>query len=133
MYSTIGRGKVWRGEIRNRAKDGRLYWVDTTIIPFRDAHSRVTPPRGDSSQDITGRKQGEASLEQQRRAVEAANRELEAKNAQLSELYQTSQRFVDDVSHEFRTPLSVIKGYSELMREGIGGALSAEQLGFRGS
>jgi PAS domain S-box-containing protein len=61
MYATLASGKVWRGEICNRAKDGRLYWMDKTIIPTRESNGGVPRYVGIGA-DITARKQAEEAL-----------------------------------------------------------------------
>ncbi|WP_430515287.1 PAS domain S-box protein [Cytobacillus firmus] len=61
MWKTIGRGNTWRGEVRNRAKDGSHYWVHTTIVPFLNKQGK--PYRYVSIRnDITEQKQAEEAL-----------------------------------------------------------------------
>lgn len=67
------------------------------------------------------------SLNASRRQLEQQKKLLKRKNRRLKRLYDTAQRFVDNVSHEFRTPLTVIKDYVLLVREGICGEVNAEQ------
>jgi diguanylate cyclase (GGDEF)-like protein/PAS domain S-box-containing protein len=75
MYHTIANGKVWHGEIKNRAKDGSTYWVDTTIVP--SLNTRGKPHQYIAIRaDVTERKRAEEALKESLAMSENAIKEL---------------------------------------------------------
>jgi PAS domain S-box-containing protein len=90
LWHTIANGRIWQGEIRNRAKDGTIYWVDTTIVPFLDDRGKPYQYMA-IRYDITDRKRSEALLREQ------------AALARLGEMAAV-------VAHEVKNPLAGIRG-----------------------
>ncbi|MEL1240983.1 PAS domain-containing sensor histidine kinase [Flavobacterium flavipallidum] len=93
IWVTIANGKIWKGELKNKAKDGATYWVDTTIVPFLDKKGKPYQYIAIRS-DITDRKKAEDDLIKYSKALEITNRQL--------------VDFCNIVSHNLRAPLTNI-------------------------
>ena len=105
MWRTIARGKVWQGEIKNSRKDGRHYWVMSTIVPFLNEKGKPFQYVSIRT-DITERKEAEMS------AITAN---------------QAKSNLLANMSHELRTPLNAIIGFSNMMKLEIFGPLGSEK------
>jgi len=93
LWKEIKKGNIWRGEFANRAKDGRSYYVKSSIIPIHDENQNIIEYMA-IREDVT-------SLVESRKKAQAA----EAAQA----------KFLANMSHEIRTPMNGILGFSELL------------------
>jgi len=97
LWETIKSGKIWKGEIKNRKKDGSAYYVKAMIAPIKDKDGEIKEYIA-IRQNIT-------------KLVEAMEKAQEAEQAEML--------FLSNMSHEIRTPLNGILGFTELLNRSV--------------
>jgi len=113
LWKTITHGKIWRGELKNRAKDGTIYWVDTTIVPFLNEKGKPTQYLSIRS-DITEQKKMQIHEEKLLEDIIQRNKNLE--------------QFSYIISHNLRLPVANILGLTSLLKEDINDSESMDYI-----
>lgn len=112
LWKSIKSGREWKGELKNRRKDGSTFWAYAIISPVKDETGNITHFVS-MHEDITQRKGIETRERQAKEQAETANR---AKSELLA-----------NMSHELRTPLNAILGFSDAMKIEMHGPLGHEK------
>lgn len=102
LWSTILSGKVWKGEILNKKKNGEIYWESESISPLVNSEGEITHFVA-MKEDITERIRMISELYETKEKAESASKLKDA--------------FINNISHEIRTPLNGIVGLSSLIKE----------------
>ncbi len=112
LWETILSGNEWRGELKDRRKNGELFWASVSIVPVHNEGNGITHFVA-MHEDIEVRKAAEETMRNARAAAETANK--------------SKSDFMANMSHELRTPLNAIIGFSDIMRLSVFGPLGSPQ------
>ncbi len=102
LYNNITQGKIWKGELRNKTRDGSFYWVDVTVVPFLNEEKK--PWQYVSiRKDITARKEAELYGKEITDALTIRNNDLE--------------QFTYILSHNLRAPIASLLGLTNILSD----------------
>ena len=102
LWNTILSGKVWKGEMLNKKKNGEIYWESASISPLLNNEGEITHFVA-MKEDITEKMKMISELYEAKEKAESASKLKDA--------------FINNMSHEIRTPLNGIVGLSSLIKE----------------
>lgn len=111
MYKTISNGNAWSGEIKNRKKNGEIYYEFLTVTPLKDEHGKITHYIS-VKDDITERKLQELEVKKAKERAEKSDK--------------LKSEFLAQMSHEIRTPIHIISNFMQLYEDDLNQKLSPE-------
>lgn len=99
LWKTISMGKVWNGEIKNRAKDGSFYWVDTYISPVFNNDGEITAYAAVRF-PITEKKEAEEKVALEAKRFQQVAEDVHKKNEELEKIRKATLNILEDLDEE---------------------------------
>jgi PAS domain S-box-containing protein len=121
LWTTISSGNIWRGDLKNKAKDGTIYWVATTIVPFLDEQGKpyqyvsVRTDITDQKRFATELTEAKIFAELATGIAEEAQSKAESATRIAEDAMKAKQQFLSNMSHEIRTPMNAIIGFTKVV------------------
>ncbi|MEA3384355.1 MAG: ATP-binding protein, partial [Campylobacterota bacterium] len=116
MWSTLKKGELWQGKLKNISKDGSYYWIDAIIEPTIDDDNKVVSYTAIGI-DITDKIELENITKNQELVIQQQTKIANSQRDKAIEASKTKSEFLANMSHEIRTPLNAIIGFIELLKE----------------
>ena len=120
MWDTISSGRIWEGEIKNRAKDGSYYWLKSTIVPVFNSEKNIQNYVAIRT-DISKEKKIQTKLLEMEKKLLKQNEDLmsmvQSKSSELvkSERLATIGTMASRIAHDLKNPLTILHTYAEIL------------------
>jgi len=109
MWEQVLSGKIWQGQFTNSKKNGGEYIEEATLFPIKSKDGKITSI-GAVKKDITKQIEFEKALEQSLKEMEQLKEKAESAN-------KLKSIFLANMSHDIRTPMNAILGFSDLLKK----------------
>lgn len=112
VWGRISKGKPWRGEVCNKRKNGEVFWVDSTIVPWFNEMGEIEKYVS-IRLDITSAKQAAMKVLELNHQLRDSVKNARALARSAESANRAKSEFLANMSHEIRTPMTAILGFNE--------------------
>ena len=126
IWNTLKKGDAWKGDVKNKAKDGSFFWTLTTIMPFLDDAGK--PYKFIAiRRDITDKVEADERLKVTLAENVMQKDKIQDQYGKLQDLQKEKEEFVAMITHDLKQPLVPISGNAEMLMNPKMGELNEMQ------